>query len=165
MDSYDAPDDRKLTEAQEAFVIHFTSSPGAIGNAAESARRAGYSEKSAREIGRQLLDKPHVRKAIDDANRQSISGTLATKAVELLKRVIEDENAPIKVRVDAAKTILDRAGIVAVAPAKPDSTGDVPEKPLSEMTIEELEEIVRCSSEEMQRASLARIGEHKMGNA
>lgn len=158
-------DERKLTEAQEAFVIHFTSSPGALGNAAESARRAGYSEKNAREIGRQLLDKPHVRKAVDDANRQSISGKIATKAVDLLERVIEDENVPIKVRVEAAKTILDRAGIVAATAVKPDGKRDVPEKPLSEMTIEELEEVVRGSSELTQRSSLVEIGNHNIGNA
>ncbi len=164
MDTSDAGH-RELTEAQQVFVMHFTSSPGAIGNAAESARRAGYSEKSARELGRQLLDKPHVRKAVEDANRHSISGKIATKAVDLLERVIDDENAPIKVRVEAAKTILDRAGIVAATAIKADGKDGVPEKPLSEMTVEELEEIVRQSGEIVRRNALMATGNHRMGNA
>jgi hypothetical protein len=108
----------ELTAQQAAFVHHFTSTVGAIGNAAEAARQAGYSERSAKEIGRQLLDKPHVQAAIDEANRVQISGPIAVKAAALLQRVIDDEEAPLKLRVEAAKTILDRAGIVAPTAAE-----------------------------------------------
>ena len=134
---------RALNDQQQAFVLHFTSSPGAIGNAAEAARRAGYSEKSARELGRQLLDKPHVQNAIERANRLLISHTLATKAVDLLERVMDDAEAPIKVRVEAAKTVLDRAGITAMI-AERDDAEDRAMKSMSQMTREELEEIVRA---------------------
>ena len=44
--------DNKLTDMQALFVLHFTSTHGAIGNASEAARRAGYSEKTAAEQGR-----------------------------------------------------------------------------------------------------------------
>lgn len=100
---------RDLTEQQAAFVLHYTSTPGALGNAAESARRAGYSEASARELGRQLLDKPHIRAAVDEANRQNLSGRIYTKAVGLLERMIDDESVSMKVRLDAAKAVIDRA--------------------------------------------------------
>lgn len=103
-----------LTPQQEEFVSHFTSVPGCIGNGAASARAAGYSEANAREIARQLLDKPHVRAAVDEALRRQISGPAAAKSAALLERVVDDESAPLKLRVEAAKTILDRAGIVAV---------------------------------------------------
>lgn len=136
---------RPLTKQQAAFVLHYTSDPGAIGNAAESARRAGYSEKSARELGRQLLDKPHVRLAVDEANRQSISGRIATKAVALLEQVIDDTSAPIKVRVEAAKSILDRAGYTNAGP-QDKSMQHAAGKPLAEMTRAELEEVVRSSA-------------------
>jgi phage terminase small subunit len=99
-----------LTEMQAAFVMGFTSEPGSIGNASEAARRAGYSAASATEIGRQLLGKPHIRAAIDAANRSAISGRLATKGIALLERVIDDEGAPLKVRVQAALGLLDRGG-------------------------------------------------------
>jgi hypothetical protein len=110
-----------LTPQQTDFVLHYTSTPEAIGNAAAAARLAGYSEPYARELGRQLLDKPHVRAAVDEANRQAVSGRLATKAVALLERVIEDESAPVKVRVDAAKAVLDRAGWPAGRPTNEDN--------------------------------------------
>src|SRR5438309_741957 len=78
-----AREGRALTEQQQRFVTAFTIDPGAIGNASEAARRAGYSEHSAREIGRQLLDKPHVQVAIREANQRQISGQMATKAIAL----------------------------------------------------------------------------------
>ncbi|HYF09465.1 MAG TPA: terminase small subunit [Acetobacteraceae bacterium] len=130
-----------LTEPQAAFVLRFTSDPACIGNASAAARAAGYSERNAGEIGRQLLDKPHVRAAIDEAMRRQISGPMAAKASALLARVVDDETAPLKVRVEAAKTILDRAGIVpptaferAAEAVRKASDG----KAIGEMTIEEI---------------------------
>jgi phage terminase small subunit len=102
-----------LTEQQAAFVHHYASDPECVGNGAASARAAGYGEKPARDMARQLLDKPHVRAAIDASLRAQISGRMAVKASRLLERVIDDEDAPLKVRVEAAKTILDRGGFVA----------------------------------------------------
>lgn len=128
-----------LTEKQQLFVLHFTSTPGAIGNASEAARRAGYSEKSAGEIGRQLLDKPHVMAAIEDANRRQISSTAATKATDLLVSFVEDETVSARVRLEAAKTILDRAGYI---PPKAAAPAEDEHKPMSEMTLEELDAII-----------------------
>ena len=91
---------RNLTEHQAAFVAAFTSDPTCMGNASASAVRAGYAEKHSRELGRQLLDKPHVRAAVDAGLRRQISGSLAAKAVHLLERVLDDEAAPLKVRVE-----------------------------------------------------------------
>lgn len=99
-----------LTEMQAAFVIAYTTDPSALGNAAAAARKAGYSARSARELGRRLVDLPHVKAAIDAANRSAISGRLATKGIALLERVIDDEAAPLKVRVQAALGLLDRGG-------------------------------------------------------
>ena len=45
-----------LSSRQEAFCRQFV----ATGNAAESARRAGYAEASARQTGHALLDRPHI---------------------------------------------------------------------------------------------------------
>jgi hypothetical protein len=63
-----------------------------------------------------------------------ISGRIATKAVALLEKVIDDESAPIKVRVEAAKTILDRGGFGAA----PVSQAKQIEKHPSEMNEAEL---------------------------
>lgn len=129
----------QLTDQQRQFVVHYTSDPEAIGNGAEAARRAGYSTNSAREIARQLLDKPHIRAAIEKANRDAISGRLSTKAVALLERVMDDESAPAKVRVDAAKTVLDRAGILPPSVAEQLRRARVDGKEVHEMTLEEIQ--------------------------
>lgn len=120
-------------------MIHFTSGEGAIGNAAESARRAGYSAHSAKEIGRKLLTLQHVRDAIDEANRNRLAGPIASKAVALLERAIDDETVPMRTRVEAAKTILDRAGIVAPPAVLIAERANRRDKPASEMTLPELE--------------------------
>jgi phage terminase small subunit len=50
-----------LTSRQEKFVEHFT----LCGNAAEAARLAGYSAKTARVIGPENLSKPAVKQALE----------------------------------------------------------------------------------------------------
>ena len=45
-----------LSSRQEAFCRHFTAS----GNAADAARRAGYAERSARQTGCALLERPYI---------------------------------------------------------------------------------------------------------
>ena len=45
-----------LSARQEAFCRHFTAS----GNAADAARRAGYAERSARQTGCALLERPYI---------------------------------------------------------------------------------------------------------
>ena len=141
-------DGRTLTEQQVAFVLHFTSTPDAIGNASESARRAGYSQRSAAELGHQLLEKPHVQDAIREANKRQISGKIAAKSIALLSRVIDDEAVSMKVRVDAARTILDRAGYGAfmTQPKRSD------ERAMNEMTKDELLDLMRQARKEMDRA-------------
>lgn len=49
-----------LTARESAFVEHYLS----CRNAAEAARRAGYSAKSARQIGSENLSKPHIQEEI-----------------------------------------------------------------------------------------------------
>ncbi len=138
-----------LTEQQQQFVNHFTSGDDCIGNGSEAARRAGYSDKSSREIARQLLDKPHVQIAVREANQKQISGQLATKAVALLERVIDDESVPVKIRVDAAKTVLDRAGFGAAQTAPGASWKD---KHFTELTHDELQDLLRDAQASLARA-------------
>jgi hypothetical protein len=127
----------KLTDKQQAFILGFTSEPATLGNGAASARAAGYSEKTAGEIARQLLALPHIRDAITAANREQISGRIATKAVALLERVIDDESVPIRERIVAAKSILDRGGFMP--PSLAERAREVADdKPLNEMTRDEL---------------------------
>ena len=145
---------RALTSKQQAYVLAYTSGAGAVGNAAAAARVAGYSEKTARVIGFQLLYLPHVRDAIDQANREQLSGRIATKAVALLERAIDDERVPMRDRVAAAKTVLDRAGFLP--PSLAERAREVLSvKPLNEMTRDELAAFIaaeRHAIEELEQA-------------
>jgi len=141
---------RALTDLQAAFVVAFTSDPTGIGNPTAAAKLAGYAQASARDLGRRLVALPHVQDAIREANQRQISGALAAKSVALLGRVIDDESVSMKVRVDAARTILDRAGFCAL-PAGPKRFDD---KSLAEMTSDELRETMRRARAEMDKASI-----------
>jgi hypothetical protein len=153
---------RDLTDLQQRLVIAYTSDPDCVGKVKEAAIAAGYSPKTAHEIGRQALALPHVKAAIMRANYEQISGPAATKAVALLERVIDDESLQLRIRVDAAKTILDRAGLSAAKPlqaAELDPFG----KDLAEMTPGELAEVVRSTSDARRKieARLAALNEPK----
>lgn len=54
--------DQPLSDKEEAFLEHYLQ----CWNAAEAARRAGYSPESARFTGRDLLTKPHIQKAKEE---------------------------------------------------------------------------------------------------
>lgn len=130
----------RLTEMQRSFVLHFTGTEGAIGHATKAALLAGYSENSAAEQGSQLLQKPHILEAIREANRQAITGRMATKSAALLERIVDDETVSDRIRLDAAKTILDRAGYIPPKATDPDDDSN---KPMEEMSYDELMALVR----------------------
>lgn len=51
----------KLTEKQKRFADYYIE----LGNATEAARRSGYSERTAKEMGYENLTKPHIKEYID----------------------------------------------------------------------------------------------------
>jgi hypothetical protein len=78
--------------------------------------------------------------AIHEANRRQISGPAATKASALLEEIVGNTELPMRLRLDAAKTILDRAGYVPPKASEPEEPA---EKDMASMTIEELEAFIR----------------------
>ena len=62
-----------LTTKQKAFVAAFH------GNAAEAARAAGYSAKTAKAIGSELLTKPDIKEAIQERERERTDSMIATR--------------------------------------------------------------------------------------
>jgi phage terminase small subunit len=153
---------RELTELQQKLVLAYTTNPACIGKVKESAIAAGYSPKTAHEIGRQTLALPHVKAAVMRANYEQISGQAATKAVALLETVVDDEKAPLRLRVDAAKTILDRAGLSAAKPQH-EADQDLLKKDLSAMRPEELNRFVREAGDVRRKleARLAALTQHQ----
>lgn len=62
---------RKLTDRQERFVVEYL----ACANGAEAARRAGYSEHTARQMANENLSKPYIAEAITQKREQIMSET------------------------------------------------------------------------------------------
>jgi hypothetical protein len=100
----------KTTDLQNKFVHHVVHD-GVTGT--EACRRAGYSPASARQAASTLLATPHIQAAIRDEPYKYLNGTLASKAIKTLEAIMSDANAPAGARVDCAKTLLDRSGLIA----------------------------------------------------
>jgi len=77
----------------------------------EAARRAGYSPASARQTASQLLSQKAIQEAIRQEQFKYLNGTLASKALKTLEKVIDDENAPHGAKVQASIAILERSGV------------------------------------------------------
>lgn len=133
----------KMTEPQERFAVAYVANGG---NATQAAKVAGFSLKSARQIGSHLLDKPHVQSAIRNEQRRTLEGRLSSKALMVLEAILDDATAPVGARVDAAKTVLDRGGLIA----RKDDAG-ASGKSLTEMSLPELEEFIRNGQAKLER--------------
>ncbi|MCW5155577.1 terminase small subunit, partial [Burkholderia cenocepacia] len=106
----------KLTAKQQMFVDEYLVDL----NASAAARRAGYSEKTARAIGIENLQKPAIRAAVDAAMKKRGERTRMT-ADEVLKlaesmlladvnQLISYQRAPLKTAVfSSVPTEADRA--------------------------------------------------------
>ncbi|WP_418518813.1 terminase small subunit [Megasphaera sp.] len=70
----------KLTEKQKRFIDYYIET----GNATESARRAGYSPKTAEAIGLENLRKPRIKAAID-ARLKELEDKRIAKADEVMQ--------------------------------------------------------------------------------
>lgn len=81
----------KLTKKEEAFVREFLVDL----NQAAAARRAGFSAKSAKEVGHQLMQRPHVANAIQAAmdqraKRTEIDADTVLKSIARIAKAAED---------------------------------------------------------------------------
>lgn len=93
------------------------------GNAAEAARRAGYSEKTARSIGQENLTKPDISAYIADRMKEMRSKQIATsdEVVIFFTSVLRGEDMggekpAIKHRIEAGKELLKRFDAAATEP-------------------------------------------------
>ncbi len=73
---------RRLTVKQKRFCDYYVKT----GNATEAARKAGYSEKTARFIGAENLTKPNIKAHID-ARLKEIEDSRIADMTEVLKRL------------------------------------------------------------------------------
>lgn len=142
-----------LTEKQAEFVRALTSGPTA-GNPAASCVVAGYSEKTAPQIAAALMKHPRVIAAIDATIREEISTVMTIEAVKVARRIINDEDAPLKLRGIISAKVIEWSGVVQrVQQEKAKETGLDGTKRLTEMSRDELEATVRNGAAILQAAA------------
>jgi phage terminase small subunit len=92
---------KQLSEKEQRFVEAYTGE--AAGNASEAARAAGYSERSAGELGYRLLKKVEIVEAIEARQRQRENAAIATAAErdEILTLAARAAEADWHVRIKA----------------------------------------------------------------
>lgn len=100
----------KLTPKQKAFAEYYIET----GNATESAIKAGYSKKTAKELGYENLTKPHIKSYIDEKMKELEDQRIA-KADEVLKyltRVIRGEETEQVVVTENIGDFMSEARVV-----------------------------------------------------
>jgi phage terminase small subunit len=136
---------------QARFVEAFTSGPSA-GNGTKAAIAAGYSKRTAAQIGCQLLKLSHVVAAIDAVIREEISTTLTVQAVTVIRTIITDEKAPLKLRGEMAARVVEYSGVIERAKLEKarqtglDARTAPGDKRLGEMSRGELEALVQAGA-------------------
>lgn len=108
-----------MNARQKAFCEAYAET----GNAAEAARKAGYSEKSARQQGRRLLTNADILQYVRELQNQAaavrVASIVQVKAV--LSDILNDTGARNSDRIKAGETLLRAAGAFA---QKGDETGE-----------------------------------------
>lgn len=114
----------------------------------EAAKRQGYLEPHT--TAKRFVTRPDVLLAIRRHSVGTLVGEGVPLAIKTLFQILKDEGAPARVRVDAAKTVLDRAGISAARPSAPEVKN---EKALADMSPDELRALIsRLENEVAERA-------------
>ena len=135
------------TELQHKFIQSIVYD-GVSGS--EAARRAGYSPVSARQTASQLLSQTNIQNAIRNEQFKFLNGQLASKALKALAAVIDDPEAPHGAKVQASIAVLERSGLhFNTIPQDP-----LINKSLSEMSLDELDQVVKNSKLKLMDLSL-----------
>lgn len=88
-----------LTPRQERFVMAY------VDNATSAARAAGY--KNPEKVGSQLLQKPHIRKALRERDSEELRDVIASRKERqaFWTAVMRDENRRMQDRLKAAELL------------------------------------------------------------
>lgn len=132
---------KELDERQLGFISYFVES----GDAVAAAKAAGYAESTSGNARNVILTQPHIAKAVAFAVRARLAAS-TPMALKVIETIAKDDTLPAKVRLDAAKTLLDRAGHVAPRAVAPDNAT---ETPLHEMTVDQLKDLASRLGDEL----------------
>ena len=128
---------RGLTSQQRDFVRRFVRNGG---QARAAAIESGYSEDRVRAAVRELMGTPKVRTEIKRESERYVASNLQTKALGTMERLLDDGSTPHNVQFQAAKWVMEAAGIGQAGSAQ---GTDIPEdKPLDEWSITELQAFI-----------------------
>ena len=125
--------DNKMTPKQKAFADYYIET----GNATEAARKAGYSEKSSRQVGSENLSKPYIKAYIDERLKEMEAKRIASgeEVLQYLTSVMRGEirdqfelDPSLQDRTKAAELLGKRHGLF-----KDKVEATVTEQPKSEM--------------------------------
>jgi hypothetical protein len=130
-----------INARQQKFAELYVLDPETAGHGTKSAALAGYSAECAAETASRLLRHSGVRAEIERLNRE-IMGDFATVSIRYLGRLVMDGAANPKLRLEAAKTILDRGGYIAPKAAEP---AQAPQKDINSLSLAELDVLLEAS--------------------
>ena len=131
-------DNEPLTEQQLAFVEAYV---GNGGDAKAAAKAVGFDDPTA--AAKQALADPRVREQVELKRDVDIKTAGATKAWQVIEQLMTDPAAPAQVKFQAAKWTLEASGHGLSAVAASLQLGlKKTNKPLSEMSVSELEEFI-----------------------
>lgn len=138
-----------LTEKQAAFVRAMVRNGG---NQTEAAREAGYGDPGARGWG--LMQLPHVLAAIRAETERTMAGAGA-KAVGWMVKALDDQKLAGAVRFQCAKWLAEAAGH-GLAAQRAALGLPAQDKPLTEMTLDELDAFISAG-----KAATTRLREER----
>lgn len=128
----------KLNARQKAFCEFYVAS----GNATESARKAGYSKRTARSIGQRLLTNVDIQSYIEELNKKVKDNRIADikEVKEFWTEVLRNKNQKTQDRLKASEYIAKTNGAFL---DKVEVKGEIKtDNPLSGLTTEELKKVV-----------------------
>lgn len=107
-----------MNARQRAFCEYFAAS----GNATEAAKKAGYSERTARSIGQRLLTFVDIKIYVEQLQEQLESERIADvqEMKEFLTKTMRDENERPAARLKACELLMKAAGVFLNQPESSD---------------------------------------------
>lgn len=111
-----------MNERQKRFSEFYAAS----GNAAQAAREAGYSERTARSIGQHLLTKVDIQKYVHELQEEMRASRVADaeEVRGILSDIIRDEGAKKSDRIKAGSVLLRASGEMVPPSARRQSITD-----------------------------------------
>lgn len=129
----------KLNVRQKAFCEYYVAS----GNATESAIKAGYSKKNARQVGSENLTKPNIQEYIKQLSEKEEDKRIANmkEVKEFWTNILRDEEIKMSDRLKASEYIAKTNGAFL---DKVEINGEMKVKnPFEGLTTEELKELIK----------------------